>query len=67
MTNNSYQDFLTVQQAAMILQLSTDKVYELAKTPGFPSFTIGRTIRIIKDKLPEWAASQAGGEERASY
>ena len=53
-------DYLTVAEAAKLLKVSKDKVYELAKIPGFPSFPLGRSIRIIKADLFKWTASQAG-------
>lgn len=53
-------EVLTVKETAQLLKISTDKVYELAKTPGFPAFPIGRSIRINKEELARWVSSQIG-------
>ena len=45
---------LTVKQAAELLQISTDLMYDLANRRDFPAIRIGRTIRIDRDKLHQW-------------
>ena len=53
-------EVLTVKEAAAFLKISSDKVYELVHTPGFPSFPLGRSIRIEKEALTHWVAAQMG-------
>ena len=53
-------EVLTVKEAAAFLKISPDKVYELVKTAGFPSFPLGRSIRIEKEALSHWIAAQMG-------
>lgn len=52
---------LTVKETAKFLKISSDKAYELVNRGDFPSFKIGRSIRVSKDALSEWVASQVGG------
>jgi excisionase family DNA binding protein len=52
---------LTAKEAAEILRCSPGKVYELAKTKGFPAMRIGKSIRIIKPRLFEWLENQTQG------
>lgn len=50
-------DLLTVKKAADLMCLSSKTVYKLVATAeqtNFPIIRIGRTIRIIRSKLPEW-------------
>lgn len=53
--------WLTVKQAAQLLQLSEDTVYPLTHRADFPAVRIGRTIRIDRRRLEEWAAAQTKG------
>lgn len=53
--------WLTVKQAAQLLQLSEDVVYPLTHRADFPAVRIGRTIRIDRRRLEEWAAEQTKG------
>lgn len=50
--------WLTVKQAAQLLQLSEDTVYPLTHRSDFPAVRIGRVIRIDRRRLEEWAAEQ---------
>lgn len=54
--------WLTVKQAAQLLQLSEDVVYPLTHRADFPAVRIGRTIRIDRRRLEDWAAEQTKGE-----
>ena len=53
--------WLTVKQAAQLLQLSEDTVYPMAHRQDFPAVRIGRAIRIDRRRLEEWAAAQTKG------
>lgn len=53
--------WLTVKQAAQLLQLSEDVVYPLTHRSDFPAVRIGRTIRIDRRRLEDWAAEQTKG------
>lgn len=52
--------WLTVKQAAQLLQLSEDIVYPMTHRADFPAVRIGRTIRIDR-RLEDWAAEQMKG------
>lgn len=54
--------WLTVKQAAQLLQLSEDVVYPLTHRTDFPAVRIGRAIRIDRRRLEEWAAAQTKGD-----
>lgn len=54
--------WLTVKQAAQLLQLSEDTVYPMTHQQGFPAVRIGRAIRIDRRRLEEWAAAQTKGD-----
>jgi hypothetical protein len=41
-----------------LLPLSYRRWYEMAKTPGFPSFSCGHKIMISKTGLETWIAEQ---------
>ena len=41
-----------------VLPLSYRRWYEIAKTPGFPAFSVGRKIMISKNGLEKWIAEQ---------
>ena len=53
--------WLTVKQAAQLLQLSEDTVYPLTHRADFPAVRIGRTIRIARRRLEECAVAQTKG------
>ena len=52
---------LTVADAAEILGINKNKMYELVKTPGFPVLYIGKCIRIPHDALMTWIYEQSHG------
>ena len=53
--------WLTVKQAAQLLQLSEDTVYPMTHRQDLPAVRIGRAIRIDRRRLEEWAAAQTKG------
>ncbi|CUH97405.1 hypothetical protein P22_3534 [Propionispora sp. 2/2-37] len=54
-TENKEKIFLTVDETAEILQLPKTRVYELVWDRGFPAHKFGKSWRIHKGKLEEWA------------
>jgi len=54
--------WLTVKQAAQLLQLSEDVVYRLAHRADFPATRVGRAIRIDRRHLEEWASANTGAQ-----
>lgn len=56
---------LRVEEAAKLLQLGRNKVYELAAAGEIPSLHIGRQLRIPTEGLREWIRRQAVSAERA--
>lgn len=50
---------LTVKQVAEMLQVDTDRVYELCRTGTLPTCRLGRQVRIRRAALEEWV--QGGG------
>jgi excisionase family DNA binding protein len=55
---------LRVEQAAKMLQIGRNKVYELAATGEIPSLHLGRQLRIPEAELREWIRRQVVGAER---
>lgn len=49
-------DILTVKEAAELLRVGKNRMYELIKTNGFPKLVLGieKGIRIPKDALKKW-------------
>ena len=52
---------LTVPEVAEALGVGLSSAYQLIHRADFPSFRIGRSIRISRAKLAEWVEQQAGG------
>ena len=50
----------TVEEAAEALGLGADTMYQLVHRADFPSFRVGRAIRISRELLAEWVRKQAG-------
>ncbi|MBU6422408.1 MAG: helix-turn-helix domain-containing protein [Chloroflexota bacterium] len=55
---------LRVEEAAKLLQIGRNKVYELAAAGEIPSLHVGRQLRIPTEGLREWIRLQAVGAER---
>lgn len=49
---------LTVQETAEYLRLPLTKVYELVRIKDFPAVKIGKSWRVLKDKLDKWLLDQ---------
>ncbi|MCI8681010.1 MAG: helix-turn-helix domain-containing protein [Oscillospiraceae bacterium] len=52
---------LTVPQAAELMQLGRDTVYQLTHRPDFPALRLGRTVRINREGLQDWLNKNNGG------
>ena len=49
---------ITVDELANLLKVSKPVAYELANSEGFPSFRIGKNIRVDKRRLSDWMSKQ---------
>lgn len=45
---------LTVPETAQYMRVPLSKIYELVHVKDFPAIKIGKSWRIIKDKLDQW-------------
>lgn len=52
---------LTVSQAAELLQLGRDTMYQLTHVDGFPAIRLGRAVRINREGLQRWLDQNNGG------
>lgn len=52
---------LTVSQAAELLQLGRDTMYQLTHIDGFPAIRLGRNVRINRELLQTWLNNNNGG------
>lgn len=58
---------ITAQQAAQLCQVSTDRVYEWSREPGFPVITGPHQVRIHYRLFLEWLEKRAlDGREDAA-
>ena len=68
MKNSTYKSFddlplmLSVPEVANLLGISRAGAYELVKTDGFPSLTIGSRIIIPRDKFIAWIDEKSSGD-----
>lgn len=53
MSNNSLE-VLTVSELASTLKIGKSRAYELVNQKDFPSFRIGKNIRVSKADLEDW-------------
>lgn len=56
--SSDYPPYLTVPEAASIMRLGKNKVYELAHDPTFPTVREGRKILIPRNGLINWMESR---------
>lgn len=61
--NNSAIEILTVSDLADLLKISSPIAYELVARNDFPSFKIGKSIRIYKSELMNWLSKQSAIEK----
>lgn len=53
---------LSVPEVANVLGISRAGAYELVKTEGFPSLTIGSRIIVPRDKLVAWIDEKSSSD-----
>lgn len=58
-----YPEALKVAEAAELLQIGRNQMYELCRQEDFPVVRIGRQYRISKTLLKDWFLRQAKGIE----
>lgn len=52
---------LTVPEVAEALGVGLSSAYQLIHRADFPSFRIGRSVRVSRARLNEWVEKQASG------
>ena len=57
---------LKVTEAAKLLQLGRDRIYELVASGRLPALHFGRTIRIPRDALARFIESESGNHDQWS-
>lgn len=50
---------LSVPEAAKVLGISQTRMYQLARSEGFPSISVGRRILVSTKGLERWVEEQA--------
>lgn len=50
---------ISVREAAKIVGVSATKMYELARSDGFPAFTVGKRILVSAKGLHQWVDEQS--------
>ena len=61
--NSPLVEAITVDELANLLKISKPVAYELANSKDFPSFRIGKTIRIDKKGLCDWMSRQSASQK----
>ena len=61
----SLQEFLTVNQAAEVLHVSRDNIYDLIRTGQLRSTKVGRSRRISRQWITQFAERQEHGKRSA--
>jgi len=56
-------EILTVDELACLLKISKPVAYDLANRDDFPSFKIGKSIRIYQSGLVEWLSKQTADQK----
>lgn len=51
---------LSVEEASKVLGMVVAKVYNLARTSGFPAIRVGRRIYVSADGLNKWIEENEG-------
>lgn len=50
---------LSIPEAAEVIGISKTKMYELARTKGFPTIQVGKRILVSAKGLERWVEEQA--------
>ena len=51
-------ELYTVKDVAKFFQIGRNKAYDLMHEPGFPSFKLGKQMRVPKEQLLLWTKNQ---------
>jgi excisionase family DNA binding protein len=52
-------NILSIKDVAIILKIGKSKAYKLFKIKGFPSFRVGRLLRVLESDFKDWLIKQA--------
>ena len=52
--------WLTLEQIAEYLQMSTSSIYKMAQAGKIPAYKVGRQWRFKKEEIDKWIKSQNG-------
>lgn len=52
--SSSMDKWLTLEQIAEYLQMSTSSIYKMAQTGKIPSYKVGRQWRFKKEEIDKW-------------
>ncbi len=53
---------MTVKEFSKEYEIGINNAYEMTHIKGFPAFTIGRKICILRDKVDEWFLDNIGNK-----
>ncbi|WP_131042344.1 helix-turn-helix domain-containing protein [Clostridioides difficile] len=53
---------MTVKEFSEEYEIGINNAYEMTHIKGFPAFTIGRKICILRDKVDEWFLDNIGNK-----
>lgn len=56
------KSLITLEETREILGVGINRIYMLAKTPGFPSIKIGKKYYVNKNAIQHWIDEQTGQE-----
>lgn len=56
--------FLTIQEVAEYLRLTTYKLYKLAQEGKIPAYKFGREWRFRLDRIEQWIEDQETGKKK---
>jgi len=56
--NNTMERWLTLEQIAEYLQMSTSSIYKMAQKGKIPAYKVGRQWRFRKEEIDRWIKSQ---------
>ncbi len=56
--NNTMERWLTLEQIAEYLQMSTSSIYKMAQKGKIPAYKVGRQWRFRKEEIDKWIEKQ---------
>lgn len=57
----------SVAEIAALLGVSLPTAYEIARSEGFPSFSVGKRVLTARSAFERWLADDAAGKALSSY